>query len=67
MSGSAIALEVESVKTRLKDIWMSGDYDRLSCHIKGTARDFYERLHRCSRSPPRSTRGDVSCGTFKPS
>lgn len=60
MSGSAIALEVESVKTRLKDIWMSGDYDRLLCHIKGTARDFYERLQSCGRSPPRSTRGHVS-------
>jgi hypothetical protein len=60
MSGSVIALEVECVKTRLKDIWMSGDYDRLSCHIKGTARDFFERLQSGGRSPPCSTRGNVS-------
>jgi len=52
MSGSAIALEVERVKTRLKDIWMSDDYDRLSYHTKGTARDFYERRQSCGRSPP---------------
>jgi hypothetical protein len=60
MSGSPLALEVDSVKTRLKDIRMSGDYDRLSCHIKGTARDLYERLQSCGRSPPRSTGGHVS-------
>jgi len=56
MLGRAIALEVERVKTRLKDIWVSGDYDRLSCHIKDTARDFYERLQSCGRSPPRPIR-----------
>jgi hypothetical protein len=60
MSGSAIALEAEIVKIRLKDIWMSGDYDRLSCHTKGTARDFYERRHSCGRSPPHPIRGHMS-------
>jgi len=52
MSGSAIALEMERVKIRLKDIWMSGDYDRVSCHIKDTAGDFYERRQSGGRSPP---------------
>ena len=64
MSGSPLALEVDSVKTRLKDIRMSGDYDRLSCHIKGTARDLYERLQSCGRSPPRSTRGHTDDQTI---
>ena len=60
MSGSAIALEAERVKTCLKDIWMSGDNDRFSCHVKDTAGDFYERRQRCGRSPPRPIRGHVS-------
>jgi len=60
MSSSAIALEVERAKTCLKDIWMSGDYDRFSCHINGTARDFCERLQCFGRSPPRPIRGHVS-------
>jgi hypothetical protein len=60
MSSSAIALEVERVKTRLKDIRMSGDDDRFSCHISGTAGDVYERRQRCGRSPPRPIRGHVS-------
>jgi hypothetical protein len=60
MSGSVIALEVERVKTRLKDIWTSGDDDLFSCHINGTARDFYERRQSCGRSPPRPIRGHVS-------
>ena len=59
MSGSAEAFEVERVKTRLKDIRMSGDYDRFSCHIKGTAGDFYERRQRRGRSPPPAIRGHV--------
>jgi len=45
MSASAISPEVESVKTRLKNIWMAGDYDRFSRYIESSARDFYNRLH----------------------
>ena len=45
MSTSAITSEVESLKTRLKNIWMAGDYDRFSRYMEGGARDFYERLH----------------------
>jgi len=52
MSGSAIALEVECVKTLLKHIRMSSDHDRLSCYIRGTARDFCGRLQSGGRSPP---------------
>ena len=44
MFTSAITSEVESVKTRLKNIWMAGDYDRFSRYMEGSARDFYERL-----------------------
>jgi hypothetical protein len=60
MSGSAIPLEVERVKTRLKDIRMSGDDDRFSYHITGTAGDVTERRQRSGRSPPRLIRGHVS-------
>jgi ubiquinone/menaquinone biosynthesis C-methylase UbiE len=44
MSTSALAPEVERVKTRLKFIWMAGDYDRFSRYMESGARDFYERL-----------------------
>ena len=44
MLASAIASEVESVKTRLKNIWMVGDYDRFSRYMERSAREFYERL-----------------------
>jgi ubiquinone/menaquinone biosynthesis C-methylase UbiE len=44
MLASAIAPEVESVKTRLKNIWMVGDYDRFSRYMEHSAREFYERL-----------------------
>jgi ubiquinone/menaquinone biosynthesis C-methylase UbiE len=44
MLASAIAPEVESVKTRLENIWMVGDYDRFSRYMEHSAREFYERL-----------------------
>ena len=44
MRASVIAPEVESVKTRLKHIWMVGDYDRFSRYMEHSAREFYERL-----------------------
>ena len=40
MSASALAPEVASLKTRLKNIWMAGYYDRFSRYMEGSARDF---------------------------
>lgn len=44
MISSALSPEVESMKTRLKHIWMAGDYDRFSRYMETGAREFYERL-----------------------
>jgi 2-polyprenyl-3-methyl-5-hydroxy-6-metoxy-1,4-benzoquinol methylase len=44
MLASAIAPDVESVKTHLKHIWMVGDYDRFSRYMEHSAREFYVRL-----------------------
>lgn len=59
MTASAITPEVESLKTRLKKIWMAGDYDRFSRYMEGDARDFYERLN----VAPGSQLLDVGCGS----
>lgn len=59
MSGSALSPEVESLKSRLKNIWMAGDYDRISRYTEGGARDFYERLN----VAPGCQLLDVGCGS----
>ena len=59
MSTSAISSEVESVKTRLKHIWMAGDYDRFSRYMESSAQDFYERLN----VAPGCRLLDVGCGS----
>jgi SAM-dependent methyltransferase len=59
MQTSAPAPEVVSVKTRLKNIWMAGDYDRFSRYMDGGARDFYEHLH----VAPGCRLLDVGCGS----
>jgi SAM-dependent methyltransferase len=59
MNGTAILPEVASVKTRLKNIWMAGDYDRFSRYLESSARDFYERLH----VAPGCRLLDVGCGS----
>ena len=59
MTTSAITPEVESLKTRLKKIWMAGDYDRFSRYMEGDARDFYERLN----VGPGCQLLDVGCGS----
>jgi SAM-dependent methyltransferase len=59
MSTSAIVPDVESLKTRLKNIWMAGDYDRFSRYMEGSARDFYERLN----VAPGCRLLDVGCGS----
>ena len=59
MTTSAITPEVESLKIRLKKIWMAGDYDRFSRYMEGDARDFYERLN----VAPGCQLLDVGCGS----
>jgi SAM-dependent methyltransferase len=44
MIPGALSPEIERVKTRLKHIWMAGDYDRISRYTESNAREFYERL-----------------------
>ena len=51
--------EVESLKTRLKKIWMAGDYDRFSRYMEAGAREFYERLN----VAPGCRLLDVGCGS----
>ena len=59
MTTSALSPDVERVKTRLKNIWMAGDYDRFSRYMEGSARDFYERLN----VAPGCQLLDVGCGS----
>lgn len=48
----------ERLKSDLKSMWMTGDYDRFSRYMEGGARDFYERLS----IAPGSRLLDVACG-----
>jgi SAM-dependent methyltransferase len=51
--------ELATLKSRLRRIWMTGDYDRLDRYMAGGAEAFYGRL-----SVPRGSRLlDVGCGT----
>jgi SAM-dependent methyltransferase len=59
MIACALSPEVESMKTRLKHIWMAGDYDRFSRYMESGARDFYERL----KVSPGCRLLDVGCGS----
>lgn len=59
MTAGALSPDVETVKTRLKRIWMAGDYDRFSRYMEGGARDFYERLN----VAPGCRLLDVGCGS----
>ena len=61
MTHSARSAEVESVKTRLKAMWMAGDYDRFSRYMESNAREFYERLD----VAPGCQFLDVGCGSGK--
>ena len=49
------------MKTRLKHIWMAGDYDRFSRYMESGAREFYERLNLV----PGCRLLDVGCGSGK--
>jgi SAM-dependent methyltransferase len=59
MSTSVLTPDGESVKTRLKNIWMAGDYDRFSRYMESGAREFYERLN----VAPGCRLLDVGCGS----
>lgn len=51
--------EMDSLKARLKKIWIAGDYDRFSRFMEGGAREFYERLN----IAPGCKLLDVACGS----
>lgn len=59
MAISAVSPDVESMKHRLKTIWMAGDYDRFSRYMETGARDFYERF----QFTPGCRLLDVGCGS----
>jgi SAM-dependent methyltransferase len=51
--------EVVTIKSRLRRIWLAGDYDRLARYMEGNAEAFYRRL-----SVPLGSRLlDVGCGS----
>jgi SAM-dependent methyltransferase len=56
---NAAVEEMDRLKTRLKEIWTAGDYDRFSRYMEGSAREFYERLD----IAPGSQLLDVACGS----
>ena len=58
MTSAAIG-EMDSIKARLKSIWIAGDYDRFSRFMEGGAREFYERLN----VAPGCQLLDVACGS----
>ena len=59
MTSIAIDLEAGSLKYRLKNTWMAGDYDRFSRYMEGGARDFYKRLN----PAPHCRFLDIGCGS----
>jgi SAM-dependent methyltransferase len=58
-TATTIAPEIEGLKTRLKETWMAGDYDRFSRYMEPGARLFYEQLD----VPPGCQLLDVACGS----
>ena len=59
MSSTTTALEINGLKTRLKETWMAGDYDRFSRYMEQGARIFYEQLD----IPAGCQLLDVACGS----
>jgi SAM-dependent methyltransferase len=59
MSTVATTSEFATLKSRLKDTWMAGDYDRFSRYMEQDAAEFYERLN----VPPGCNLLDVACGS----
>lgn len=56
---SSVSPEMESLKTRLKGIWMSGDFGEVAKHIETGADEFIERL----TLQPGTRVLDVACGS----
>jgi SAM-dependent methyltransferase len=54
----AAAPDIQQLKTGLRSMWMTGDYDRFSRFMDRSAREFYERLD----VAPGSRLLDVACG-----
>jgi ubiquinone/menaquinone biosynthesis C-methylase UbiE len=59
MTANATAPEIDGLKTRLKETWMAGDYDRFSRYLEQGARVFYEQLD----IPAGCQLLDVACGS----
>lgn len=59
MTISVLAPDLEQLKSRLKSIWMAGDYDRFSRYMEAGAREFYQRLPLM----PGGRLLDVACGS----
>jgi SAM-dependent methyltransferase len=59
MSTATTAPEINGLKSRLRETWMAGDYDRFSRYMEDGARVFYEQLD----IPAGCTLLDVACGS----
>jgi len=59
MSTTTMAVEIDGLKTRLKETWMAGDYDRFSRYMEQGARIFFEQLD----IPAGCQLLDVACGS----
>src|SRR5215475_15699124 len=59
MSTANTGIEIDGLKTRLKETWMAGDYDRFSRYMEQGARIFYEQLD----IPAGCQLLDVACGS----
>jgi SAM-dependent methyltransferase len=59
MNAVAVTSDFVNLKSRLKDTWMAGDYDRFSRYMEHDASEFYERLN----VPPGCRLLDVACGS----
>jgi len=59
MSTTTTAVDIDILKTRLKETWTAGDYDRFSRYMEEGARIFYEQLE----IPAGCQLLDVACGS----
>lgn len=59
MTATATSTDREQLRARVRQMWMSGDYDRFSRYLESGARAFYERLP----MRPGCRVPDVACGS----